>query len=140
MIWTTGEGWQPIGGNFRSFFSATFNGNGYTISNLMINRSNTSSVGLFSDMLQGSEITNLGLLNVNIIRYSDVGGLVGLNGGTITNSYAAGSVLGDDDVGGLVGDNLSRVTNNYATSSASGDNNVGGLVGRSDNGTAMNSY
>ena len=37
--WTTGDGWQPIGTSSEVFFDATFNGNGYTISNLMINRS-----------------------------------------------------------------------------------------------------
>lgn len=33
----------------------------------------------------------------------DVGGMVGINSGTLTCCYATGSVTGNDDVGGLVG-------------------------------------
>ena len=73
---TTGEGWQPIGG-FSDTFSARFEGNGHTISNLMISRSNVNRVGLFSYTQSGAEIANLGLLNVNITGASQVGGLVG---------------------------------------------------------------
>ena len=61
-----------------------------------------------------------------------VGGLVGENDrGTVTNSYATGSVEGDNRVGGLVGNNKEPVTNSYATGSVEGDSNVGGLLGSS---------
>ena len=76
MIWTTGESWNPIG----QYFEAIFNGNGYTISNLMINRSNTD-VGLFYSLGSRAEIVNLGLLNVNTTGTWQVGGLVGQNYG-----------------------------------------------------------
>ena len=42
MAWTSGSGWPPIG-----TFAATFDGNGHTISKLMINRS-SDNMGLFS--------------------------------------------------------------------------------------------
>ena len=61
--WTTGNGWLPIG-----TFSAKFNGNGHTIANLMINRSSAGNAGLFGGTSR--EITNLGVLNVNIIGNS----------------------------------------------------------------------
>ena len=44
-IWTTGEGWQPIGDSSNAF-TGQFEGNGFTISNLTIDRS-TSDIGLF---------------------------------------------------------------------------------------------
>ena len=58
-----------------------------------------------------------------------VGGLVGLNSDTVTESYATGSVEADEEVGGLVGRNSETVTESYATGSVEGDEDVGGLVG-----------
>ena len=75
-----------------------------------------------------------------------VGGLVGYNhnespfkgGGSITNSYAINSVLGDFDVGGLVGYNdAGTITNSYALGHVVGGTNVGGLVGYNSNGTIV---
>ena len=60
-----------------------------------------------------------------------VGGLAGENGGTISNSYATGSVTSNGDyVGGLVGYNAGAVKGSYATGFVtSTGNRVGGLVG-----------
>jgi hypothetical protein len=65
---------------------------------------------------------------------------VGANdGGSITNSYATGSVSGEDRVGGLVGGDYGTITNSYATGSVSGVDYVGGLVG-GNFGTITKSY
>ena len=140
ITWTTGAGWQPIGDSSNAF-RGKFEGNVFTISNLRIDRSDTSEIGLFGHTGSSAEIANLGLLNVNIIGgFSDrVGGLVGENRGTITNSYATGSVEGRNQIGGLVGENRGTITNSYATGSVSGNNSVGGLVGE-NRGTITNSY
>ncbi|HQU17417.1 MAG TPA: GLUG motif-containing protein, partial [Gammaproteobacteria bacterium] len=65
-----------------------------------------------------------------------LGGLVGNNGsgGSISNSYAVGSVTGNTgvtDIGGLAGDSDGPMTNVYAaeTINPNGGVNVGGLVG-----------
>ena len=62
---------------------------------------------------------------------SYVGGLVGGmgGGGTITQSYATGTVNGDSSVGGLVGTASGTISMSYATGAASGNSVVGGLVG-----------
>jgi hypothetical protein len=61
------------------------------------------------------------------------GGLVGYNGRNISNCYSTGSVTGSVSckyVGGLVGSNEGwEVINSYATGSVSGNEYVGGLVG-----------
>jgi hypothetical protein len=71
-----------------------------------------------------------------------VGGLVGSNGLSITNSFATGSVSGGDGskVGGLIGDGGSAV-NCYATGIVNGGANstVGGLLGNGGYG-AQDSY
>ena len=122
VTWTMGDGWQPIE-DFDMSFIATFDGNGHTISNLMINRSGTNLIGLFGRTGAGAEIANLGLLDVNIRERISVGSLVGLDVGKITNSYAtARSVSGNNDVGGLAGKNTGTINNSYwrigSTSSA----------------------
>ena len=76
--WTTNDGWLPIE-NTTNDFSATFDGNGHTISNLMINREGASDIGLFG-VVSGSKIANIGLLDVDITGNNDVGGLVGESG------------------------------------------------------------
>ena len=58
-------GWQPIGESRNASFIATFNGDGYTISNLMINSTETS-IGLFRFLAIRAGVLNLGLLNVDI--------------------------------------------------------------------------
>ncbi len=141
ITWTTGQGWEPIG-EFSDAFRGEFEGNDFTISNLTIDRSGTSNIGLFGVTGIDAEIANVGLLNVSIIGDdSFIGGLVGGNTGSITNSYATGSVSGDEGIGGLVGGNTGSITNSYATGSVSGDDSsVGGLVGDNEDGTITNSY
>ena len=70
------------------------------------------------------------------------GGLVGWNSnGTIVNAHAAVSVTGTDTVGGVVGSNSGSISNSYATGSVTGSNgNIGGLVGWNSNGAIRNSY
>ena len=69
------------------------------------------------------------------------GGLVGYNTGTITSSYATGAVVGEGDAGGLVGDNGGgSITSSYATGAVAGTNSTGGLVGNNTAGTIMSSY
>ena len=71
----------------------------------------------------------------------NVGGLVGINLGTIEASYASGAVSGDESVGGLAGDNsLGTIEASYATGAVSGDDCVGGLAGGNNTGTITASY
>ena len=136
-LWTgAGDsvGWQPIGDEDNPFIGI-FAGNDHTLSNLTINRNDVDDVGLFGRTGSGAEITNLGLLNVNITISTStvVGGLVGQNDrGIITNSYVSGSISGAsaDEIGGLVGRNEAGIiSNSYAMGSVSGTSTVGGLVG-----------
>ena len=129
--WNGGDGWLPINDN-RSGLNAEFEGNGHTISNLYIHRRATVSVGLFARVGGSGIIRNTRVVNAEMEGRSYTGILAGSNSGTITASYATGSVSGRDNyVGGLVGDNSSggAITASYATGSVSGDNYVGGLVG-----------
>ena len=130
---------EPIGTE-SSKFTGTFDGKGYKITNLYINRPSTDNVGLFGFTGSGSEIKDVGLEEVDVSGDGCVGGLVGFNDGPITNSYSSGSVSGSCGVGGLVGyKRQGTITNSYSSGSVSGSWNVGGLVGINE-GTITNSY
>ncbi len=135
-----GAGFSPIG-NSSTKFTGTYDGQDHTISNLYINRPETSYVGLFGYTI-GADISNLGLDNCNIEGDNRVGGLVGNQSySTISNSYSTGQVAGDNYVGGLVGYQSSyTISNSYSTGQVSGDDYVGGLVGYQSLSTISNSY
>ena len=129
--WNSGEGFSPIGTFFGSF-----DGLGHTISNLTINRPTQDYVGLFGYVGSGGAISNVGLEGGAVTGNDYVGGLVGSNVGTVTQSYATGLVSGSNYVGGLVGRNDRTVTQSYATGAVTGNNYVGGLVGYNYSGTS----
>ena len=126
-------------------FEGNFNGNGHIIRNLTIDTVGAGNdyLGLFGEI--AGAVKNLGIENTNITGGTDsdhLGGLCGLNdGGTITNCYATGSVIGDHSLGGLCGENRhGTITNCYATGAVTGYNSLGGLCGFNYYGTITNCY
>jgi hypothetical protein len=135
-----GKGWQPIAAN--STFVGSFDGQGYEICDLFINRPDESIVGLFGAVGEAGVIDNIGV-NGNVTGYDNTAGLVGKNEGTVRNSYSTCNVIGNLNVGGLVGksDNSEgAVTYSYASGNVTGINNVGGLVGWNREGSMSTSY
>ena len=144
--------WKRLG-NFSTPFTGTFNGNGYTVSGYTIAPSSTSSnyrlgfIGYLgsSGKVENPGVTgNIGTSSTPVTGYC-VGGLVGMNVGTITNSYAKGSITSTGSiVGGLVGKNVGTITNSYATGlvTDSGGSSclIGGFVGFNYKGSITNSY
>ncbi|MFW6117860.1 MAG: GLUG motif-containing protein [Chloroflexota bacterium] len=135
-----GKGWQPIGtSDYR--FTGSFDGRGYEIRDVFINRPDESMVGLFGAVDEEGVVQNIGVVNAMVTGEWAVGGLVGGNWGYVTNSYSDGNVSGDDYVGGLVGGNAGDVSYSYSTVTVIGRWDVGGLVGASDSqGTVSSSY
>lgn len=142
-------------------FGGVLDGQGYEIRNLCIGGQEEGQVGLFGLVAGGAIIKNVALINASVaigqtidqlvgvgedtVRRLDVapvwgvGGLVGYNGGTVSNCHATGNTSSDSGMGGLVGDNAGTVTNCSFTGSVSGNEGVGGLAGRNE-GTIRNSY
>ena len=139
----SGKGWNPIGKSYDNSFKGTFDGDGNTISDLTVSRVNEDYVGLFG-ATNSAIIKNIGLTDIYITGKHRVGGLVGYNyRSTITNSYASGSVSGNEYVGGLVGLNSSSstITNSYAAGTVSGTGtNIGGLSGDNIDSTISSSF
>jgi hypothetical protein len=143
-----GKGWQPIGTFIPEWgfmrFMGTFDGQGYEIRDLFINRPDEDAVGLFIglDVTYGDGvIKDIGVVNATVTGKHAVGGLVGSNSGTVSDCYSIGNVTGASDVGGLAGGNFGTVSDSYSTASVIGDNNVGGLMGENSyGGSVSNSY
>ena len=129
-------GWDPIGWIVNDFyyqaFKSRYNGQGFKINGLYINRPGEEAIGLFG-YIKVSQISNIGLTNVNITGGSlSVGGLVGnCDGLVVRNSYVTGSVTGTGQgVGGLVGQaSMGEAQNVFSTANVTGNDLVGGLYG-----------
>lgn len=139
-FYNDGEGWQPIGTGDEPF-AAIFDGNGFSISNLFIDRPviDGVEVGLFGavmgDPSQPVEIRNIVLGGdlMDVTGGTSAGGLVGFAVGnvTISNVSVGGNVVGNTGTGGLVGAALAGVTiiGSNVTGDVTGVLNTGGLVG-----------
>ena len=66
---------------------------------------------------------------------SRAGGLIGIDGGTIVNSYATGNVSADNLVGGLIGQTYNQqspnesIINSYSSGHVTGNSSAGGFIG-----------
>jgi hypothetical protein len=121
-------------------FTGVFDGGGHVISHLTIQGG--QNLGLFGSLMGEAQVRNIGVGDIEIIGSGDnVGGLAGVNLGSITSSYSSGAVSGSSSVGGLAGSigsffskvgsitTVGSITNSYSSGSVSGTENVGGLVG-----------
>ncbi|MDX1901138.1 MAG: YDG domain-containing protein, partial [Gammaproteobacteria bacterium] len=162
--WNSGTGFVPIGTNgTNKNFTGSFNGNGYTISSLTINRAGSDYVGLFGFVGTSGVVSNFTLTISQLMGRDFVGGIAGYNKGTIQNyvvsndnditgrDYVGGiagyntgtiedvtssnnDIYGDDNLGGIAGYNTGTIDDSTSyNNNINGDTNIGGLVG--ENGT-----
>ena len=135
--------WIPIGNSIDNSYEGTFNGDGHTISGLYIDSDDNDYKGLFGCLDQGGTVKDLSVSG-SVKGGGYVGGVVGLNSGSVENCHNTGTVTGTDDyVGGVVGQNRGSVTNCYNTGTGTvtgTDDYVGGVVGYNNEGRVENSY
>jgi hypothetical protein len=145
--WNGGTGFEPIGA-WDNKFIGTFDGQGYNISNLFINRS-VGEQGLIADT-KDATIMNINLIDVyvNINTQAIAGGLIGYaENTTLENCSATGTIIGGDYLGLLIAELWSeepKIINCHSSGSVTSitDNigYIGGLVGDFENGLILNSY
>ena len=115
-------------------FAGTFDGRGYALKELKISTTGTSS-GVFATTTTTAVIRNFGVVGgtVTAVCATDaqrVGSIVGVNNGTVMNSYFKGSASGGASVGGIAGINRGNVISSYAVpTSLSAAAARGGVVG-----------
>ncbi len=138
--------WSPIGNNANPF-SGNFNGGGFKISNLKINRSTTDYQGLFGVTDSGAELTDITVDSFDIDAKGRSGGLVGWNNGKIINCCVSGFIEGNRSyVGGLTGYNFGEVHSSCSMGTVKNvisalGHYTGGLIGRNyDQAIVSNSY
>ena len=129
-IFMTESAFVPIGQEIT--FKGTFDGDGHTISNLMINQETKSNVGLFG-FVEGGTIKNVGIRSGNIHGSAKVGAVAGRTMyATILNCYSKAKVTAvTNDCGGVVGMlNNSTMKNCFSWGTVQGGGeSIGGLVG-----------
>ncbi|HOA79390.1 MAG TPA: hypothetical protein PKO39_08100, partial [Bacilli bacterium] len=129
-------------------FTGTFNGNGYTVSNLYMNLPEQERVGLFNAAVK-AEIKNFHLKDAVVIGKAKVGSVAGfINSCTVTNVFAenvkvTGTYIGDAQTGGFIGfvenvfenDDTPAIISNCGAVNVevTGQWHVGGLIGRATN-------
>jgi hypothetical protein len=136
-----GKGWRPIGSHtINDEFVGGFDGQGYEIRDLFINRPDDDLIGLFGCVEPGGVIRDIGVVNATVIGNQEVAGLAGENVGIVSHCYFTGNVTGVRTVGGLLGYNYGLASNSHSTGSVtSTEGSAGGLVG-SNEGNVRTSY
>ena len=135
-----GKEWTPIG-NSTNKFEGVFDGDEHTITNLYVNKPNSTHQGLFG-YIKGTGYTNclvtdLNLTNVNVTGFNYTGGL---SGQAYTcgfkNVTVSGNVIGGRYVGGLVGHVYTQFEGCNFVGSVTGEyglrDQIGGIAGSGD--------
>lgn len=102
--WNGGAGFVPVGDDTNKF-TGSFDGNGYEITELFIDRVATMYVGLFG-YCGGAEIKDVGIVDCNITGADYIGALAASQYSTsTTNCYATGQLdhAASGTSGGLIG-------------------------------------
>lgn len=150
-----GEGWEPIGVWYgegyteNAIFVGSYDGDGYSIYNLRIDKIETSGIGLFGYTGEMATLKNISLIDVDIIGKAQVGGLIGVHASSesVSNIFVSGSVKSDVSyyysyyAGGVIGDNQNNASliNVGSETEVTGRSGIGGLVGK-NTGTIVDSY
>ncbi len=119
--YTTGNGWNPLGrASPDPFFGAELDGQGYTISNLMVNdsttgQSNSALIGVADECI----VENLGLVNPRI----------NANATNSAFNQAGALIMGIDPVKTVIVRNCFAKGGKVVGGDATGNNGTGGLIG-----------
>ncbi len=140
----SGAGFRPIGDGYGNSFTGTYDGGGFAVDYLYIDRRSTLGVGMFGYINQAT-IQNLGITNPTIVGNGYVGVLIGKSENSeIINCYSSGAVAASVEgvgnyIGGLIGNNISsKVASSYSTIMVKGgDSIIGGLIGGNYSGSEV---
>ncbi|HEX4157022.1 MAG TPA: hypothetical protein VHY79_00980 [Rhizomicrobium sp.] len=135
-------------------FSGSFEGLGNTISNLSLSGTGdpNAAIGLFAELglnnQPGGSVEDISLRELSVTGNGlAIGGLVGLNAGTISGVFVSGSLSaefqqGDPEIGGLVGYSIGNIARSgtEVTITSSQSAALGGLASYSGRGAISQSF
>lgn len=141
----------PIGYGYHPY-NGTFDGNGKTITGLTVSDFDPEGigrsipVGLFGCIGKNGTVRNLRLANVSAKGERFIGGIAGINRGTITGCSVEGGTVTvveessySGNAGGIAGINNGTITSCHASVRIDGNHLLGGVAG-SNNGTITACY
>lgn len=135
-----------VGGLVGYFQSSSTIDNCFTTGTITARNSQNGSGGLIGTTYEATVSNCYSSCTVTGTNGKGLGGLIGMNYGTVLRSFSTGSVSGNSYVGGLIGasyDGASasdKVENCYSTGSVTATDKVGGLIGVVGSFTVNNSY
>lgn len=114
-------------------FSGVFDGAGHSILN-MKTATNGSHQGFFRYVQEGGIVKNLRVEGSITPEGSknQLGGIAGVNRGTIENCSFKGFVKGLTNVGGIAGENYGNINNCMSEGTAEGKRSTGGIAGKNE--------
>jgi len=110
-------------------FVGTFDGDNHSLANLAIDANDMSMVGLFAFIGSNGTVRNLGLHDVRIKGHTCIGGIAGINQGTIESCFVTGQLSGDRAIGGIAGWNAGMITLSISVVELEGTEGLGELAG-----------
>lgn len=124
----SGKKFKPI-----PSFSGSFDGQNHKIRGINYKKSGKAQ-GVFRYIEVGGEVKNLGVSASVRAKGGGkyVGGIVGVNFGTVTNCTFSGAVYGKSNVGGVVGvcEATGKIINSMSSGTVYGEHYIGGVVGQ----------
>jgi hypothetical protein len=144
--WNSNTGWTPIG-RWDATFSGNYDGGGYVIIGLYINRPSSPAQALFGYTSAVSKIHNLGVTGAEVSGWiRGVSIMVGTHSGNISNCFTSGTVSAEDRAGGFAGyvNPEGRISNSFSRASISRrsgtSTSFGGFAGQNYQGSITNCY
>ena len=133
-------GWVPLCQDTEYPFSGSYDGDGYKIKNLTINRPDDAGQGLF--MFVHGELKNMILEDVDITADGQIGSIAVSFDGIMTSCHATGVVDGGNGrmVGGLICNSFGMVSGCSFIGDASGSEDIGGLMNDNVYGSVENCH
>ena len=134
--------WTPIG-NSSNIYTGAFDGQGYTISGLYFNNTDTTSgnyVGLFGYADSDSKISNVSVVDFYFNGYMYISGICGYNDGTIKGCHTKGKSVGKNYTSGVCGFNYGNISRCYNEGSVKSSNNYAGGISSVNYGTIEYCY
>ena len=122
----TDTDFEPIG-----YFAGEFDGGGHSVSGFAVTHAG-SRLGLFRTIGENASVHDL-IVSGSVTPTGSqeyLGGLCGVNEGTIKNCDFTGEVVGLNQVGGLIGLNRGNVSGCRVEARVVGEHQVGGVVGQ----------
>ncbi len=150
LIVPSTSGFIPIGSSSQPF-TGNFDGQSYSINRIYTYKPIEDSVGLFSETGSSATIRNINLTDPLIWGNLHVGGITGINRGTIDNAHvtttfvpATGvggypwvgnvTIVGSSVAGGISGTNNGIISNSQSSANVTaGNGTLGGITGVNNN-------